>query len=103
MKPIAEVAMLTFKHAGTYGSCTGCAICDRIQQLRTQIDRPPEEKFKHILDKGEDMTTKDIKFLLENDVSQLDIQKQLGMPKGEFLKLIKRLGLRKKDLLNEKE
>ena len=102
MKPIAEVAMLTFKHEGTYGSCPGCAICKRIEQLRTQIDRPPEEKFKHILAKGENMTTSDIKLLLENEVRQLDIKKSLGLTTGEFWYLLKRLGLRKKDKNKEK-
>ena len=102
MKPIAEVAMLTNQHEGTYGNCPGCAICERIEQLRPLLDRPPEERYKHILSKGKDMTKKDIQILIDAEVHREEIRQKLRMGSKEFYEMLRGWGLTKKQQLKER-
>ena len=84
MKPIAEVAMLTFKHGDTFLKCLGCPICERIKELRDIMNRPPVEVYKYILDKGPEMTPRDKKLLRDKCVPIDVINKYAKQkPKGD--------------------
>ena len=90
---IKEVSRLLDIHGETFLECPGCEVCQKIEALREELDRPPEEKFKHILEKGQDMTKSDIEFLLGNGVSKRLIQEAMNMNKSAFYKLLEQLGI----------
>lgn len=93
MNVIKEVSRLLDIHGETFLECPGCEVCQKIEALREELDRPPEEKFKHILEKGQDMTKSDIEFLLDNGVSKRLIQEAMNMNKSAFYKLLEQLGI----------
>lgn len=78
-----------------YPSCEGCPLCDKIIKLR-DTERAPEVKFKHILDKGQDMTRSDIEFLIDNEVNKKVIRKALNMYSKQFYVMLQNYGLGKK-------
>jgi hypothetical protein len=84
------------QHGESFAECTGCSLCDEIQELRKKLERYPAEKFKHILDKGPDMTKSDIALLLENEVKMEDIRKALGITQHYFWELMKNLGFKRR-------
>lgn len=84
------------KHGESFYQCKGCSICTELKSLREPLVRDPAEKFKRILDKGQDMTKSDIELLIENGVQKQTIRKAVGMDKMAFLELIKNFGLNKK-------
>lgn len=93
LSAIEEVSRLLDIHGETFLECPGCEVCQKIEALREELDRPPEEKFKHILEKGQDMTKSDIEFLLGNGVSKRLIQEAMNMNKSAFYKLLEQLGI----------
>lgn len=90
---IKEVSRLLDIHGETFLECPGCEVCQKIDALREEFDRPPEEKFKHVLEKGQDMTKSDIEFLLDNDVSKKTIRKAMNMNRSTFNKLLDQFGI----------
>jgi hypothetical protein len=78
------------QHGDNYLECTGCKICKKIQTLIHE--RTPAEKFKHILDKGMDMTINEVKFLLENDVDKRELKKAWKAHNNMFYAIMKDLG-----------
>lgn len=93
MSAIEEVSRLLDMHGEGFVDCPGCDICKRIEELRKEIDRSPEVKFKHILDKGQDMTKSEIKFLLENEVPKRVIREAVKMGGKTFYDLLKTWGI----------
>lgn len=89
------------KHGDTYLKCRGCSICNQIK--RQAKERTPEQKFSHILTKGQDMTKSDIEFLLDNDIQRHVIRKALKMSNEEFFPMMNQLGLSKKKTLGAEE
>lgn len=89
------------EHGESFLECKGCSLCSEIKKLRKHIDRDPEEKFKHTLAKGQDLTRTDISFLLENEVSKKDIRQALEMNVYDFNQLMKNLGFPKRGEKNE--
>jgi hypothetical protein len=84
------ISDLIDKHEGDYLQCKGCPSCKQIKQLTHE--RPPEEKYKHILAKGQEMTKSDIAFLLKKDVKKKSIRKALNMHKVGFQELMTNFG-----------
>ena len=93
MSAIEEISRLLDMHGECFVDCPGCDICKRIEELRKEIDRSPEIKFKHILDKGQDMTKSEIKFLLENEVPKRVIREAVKMGGKTFYDLLKTWGI----------
>ena len=71
-----------------YTECEGCPQCDKIRKLadtiRTEEEKKPadklkEDKFQRILEKGENMTTRELSMLLDHDVPLTKIMKALNM------------------------
>lgn len=83
------------QHGDTFTRCKGCSICKKISKLRGR-ERSPEEKYKHILDKGQDMTLSDISFLVDRKVQKRKIQHALKMNAEEFFIMMSELGLSKR-------
>ncbi|MGM9923458.1 MAG: hypothetical protein ACI35R_04340 [Bacillus sp. (in: firmicutes)] len=107
MKPIQRVTDLLEEHGDTYNDCPGCSICKEIESLRSQLDRPPAEKFKKLLNKGLDLKRSEILFLLDNGVQKLEIRKAMKlsadidekeMTQAEFAEMIENLNLKKEHL-----
>lgn len=78
------------QHGDNYLECKGYKICKKIQTLIHE--RTPAEKFKHILDKGMDMTINEVKFLLENDVDKRELKKAWKAHNNMFYTIMKDLG-----------
>ena len=95
LTPTLQVAYLIDDHGDTLSECPGCDICKRIAKLKTQIDPDPSVKYRHILDKGQDMTKSDIKYLLNKGVYSGTIRKATGMKKTAFVKMMEDLELLK--------
>ena len=88
MKPILEVAYLTDDHGNTLEKCPGCKICDRIAELMKQVVVNPVEKYKHLLDKGQDLTTSEIIYLYEKGVEKRFIIKATKLTWDELNQLL---------------
>ena len=88
MKPILEVAYLTDDHGNTLEKCPGCKICDRIAELMKQIVVDPVEKYKYLLDKGEDLSTSEIIYLYEKGVEKKQIIKATKLTWEELNQLL---------------
>lgn len=101
MKPAAQIDRLIEFHVGDYVKCPGCDTCKKIQELSKLVNREPAERYKHILDKGWDMTKSDIGLLIKNDVSQSEIRKALDMDPWEFRKMMMDYGFSKKREANK--
>lgn len=66
-----------------YTECPGCRHCDQIRELGKELESRVKRKhdpYQHILDKGMDMTTDELKILLESEVPQIRIKEALGIP-----------------------
>ena len=87
---ITLVNDLIDKHGDDFINCKGCSLCDKISSLRTE--RPLIEKFRHILDKWQDMTKSDIELLLSSDIQKKDIRKALNMPVIPFQEMMTNFG-----------
>src|SRR5579875_943071 len=92
-----KIIDLIDQHGKTFETCKSCPICNEIMQLRQKLERDPAEKFQHILSKGKFMTKSDITLLRENGVTDRDIQKQLGISKNGYYKILKNWGLTKRE------
>lgn len=88
MKPIVEVTYLANNHGSTLGKCPGCKICNRIAELMNDVDVDPNEKYKWLLDKGEDLTVSEIIYLNGKDVLKSNIQQATGLTKKELNELL---------------
>ncbi|MCQ6275776.1 hypothetical protein JMM81_12500 [Bacillus sp. V3B] len=74
--------------------CGGCDIYKELTQLRSYVDRPPAERFKHILDKGPDMKRSDVIVLIERGVTKKDIKHALEIKrKDDYRELLENLEL----------
>ncbi|MFE8704115.1 hypothetical protein ACFYKX_26460 [Cytobacillus sp. FJAT-54145] len=82
------------EHGETFTTCKGCKICRKIHSLTEE--RTPEEKYKNILAKGQDMTKSEIDFLLENEVQKRSIQKALNMDSKAFYQMMEKWGFSKR-------
>ena len=95
LTPTLQVAYLIDDHGDTLSECPGCDICKRIAKLKIQIDPDPSVKYKHILDKGRDMTKSDIEYLLKKDVPKKYIYTALKMSSKTFCEMAERWGIHK--------
>ena len=95
LTPTLQVAYLIDDHGDTLSECPGCNICKQIAKLKTQIDPDPSVKYKHILDKGQDMTKSDIEYLLKKDVPKKYIYKALKMGSRTFFEMAEGWGIYK--------
>lgn len=78
------------------GACKGCRFYEDMKQLRPLIDSGIEKKYKRILEKGEDMTTREIIFLIDEGVKKEEVRSALNMPSAMFADLMFHLGLSKR-------
>lgn len=62
----------------------------QVQELGKLLSKPTEDKIKHLLSKGKDMTYSDIRYLLRKDVSRNAIRKAMKMQWYDFVELIKK-------------
>lgn len=84
--------------------CGGCKVYEELQHLGSFLNSNDiGEKANKLLKKGEDMTTSDIMYLLENEVNKTEIRAALKMNHMEFNKLLHSLNMVKKKLKNEGE
>ena len=102
MNVITKINDLIDAHEN-YVDCPGCPKCDEIKRLRKFIGDNPEQKFKHILEKRDDMTISDIKYLLDKDVTRKQIRKYMDMTNKEFTRMMIDLGFTKKYQIKESD
>lgn len=81
------------QHGGTFTKCPGCSTCTEIKKLQKLLQENPEERFAHILQKGQDMTRSEIEFLIDNEVQNKVIRKHLGMTTNLYTQMLKNFGL----------
>ncbi len=89
MKTSTKINILIDTHPNiAFTECEGCPQCDKIRELGEKLDitKPEKSKFEHILDKGEDMTTEDLKILLDNDIPHSTIMAALGFKTHQLFK-----------------
>jgi hypothetical protein len=91
-----RISDLLDQHAGSLSTCKGCTICTEIEQLRKHLDRDSADKFKHILQKGQDMTKSDLAFLLDCDVPMNTIRKAVRLPNEAFYQMMRNLGFKRR-------
>lgn len=92
---IMELTGLMDEHGSTITTCKGCELCDRISKFRKILIPDPSKKYKHILDKGQDMTKSDIEYLLKKDVPKKHIYKALKMGSRTFFEMAEGWGIYK--------
>lgn len=95
LNPIMELTGLMDEHGDTLTTCKGCELCDRISKFKSILVPDPKQKYKHILDKGQDMTKSDIEYLLKKDVPKKHIIKALKMGSLTFFEMAERWGIYK--------
>lgn len=84
--------------------CAGCSIYEELKRLRPKVLADSPNRYKHILAKGPDMTTEDIRKLIEfYEVPKKTIFKVLKMRKSHFNEMLKNLGLAKEYKTSKKE
>jgi chromosome segregation ATPase len=89
------------QHGDTFEKCKGCPICVEIHQLQESLIRDPEQKYQHILSKGQDMTKSEITMLLENGMTAATIRKYMKMDNGTFQNTLHNWGLSKRNRKDE--
>jgi hypothetical protein len=75
--------------------CRGCSVLDELQALGKQLyqkkPRKQEERIRSILEKGQDMTTSEVRYLIKNGVTQKRISHALGMDPNTFGRLLENM------------
>lgn len=79
-------------------TCGGCSVYTELRQLGAGLQQESHDRFRPILDKGQDMTKSDIAFLLENGVKGYQIQEALGLSKDVFWELMVNQGFSKRKM-----
>jgi hypothetical protein len=73
-------------------ACRGCWVLEQLQTLGKQLEKKQtsneEERIHTILSKGQDMTTSEIRYLIENGVTQKRISQALCMDPNMFGRLL---------------
>lgn len=82
-----------FKKEIQEAACAGCPVHEHLSQIRPLIDDYRSDKCKRILEKGEDMTTSEIVYLVKHNVKKTDIRDALGMNDAYFREMLQHLGL----------
>jgi len=77
---------------------TGCAICDKINRARHQLDQLQNQKIRKILQKGENMTKEELRYLLSKDVDRKVIARSLNISTQTLQKYLKRWQLSKRQM-----
>ena len=75
----------------SFEKCPGCPRCNKIRKLGEKLNesKTMKDKYKSILDKGQDMTTSELRKLLVNGVPHTAIMEALGIGEMKFNKLTK--------------
>ena len=109
-KILIKINDLLDAHNESIYICPGCHICTEIELLRPLLTRGPEERFKHILAKGSDMSTSEMLLLLESGIEKHTIWSYLNdVTRQEFYYLLAGLKTKKetgevdKDMVRKKE
>ena len=75
--------------------CRGCWVLDQLQELGKQLEKKrtssEDERIRMILEKGQDMTTSEIRYLIKNGVTQKRISQALGMDPSTFGRLLENM------------
>lgn len=98
MTDIERLNDLIDEHEENYLDCPGCEMCNEIDLLQSSLDRDVNVKFRHILAKGPDMTTNELKMIVENGVSRGLIRESLEMSATAYSKLRKSLNVSPEDI-----
>jgi len=96
-----ELGALIDRHNETdtpFATCPGCAICNEIAEVRKQLDRLQSQKIWQILQKGENMTKEELRYLLSKDVERKDIARSLNISTQTLQKYLKRWQLSKRQM-----
>ena len=83
---IDKIDKLNDEHKGTLSECKGCETCNEAKRLGKLLKYT--EKTRKILMKGEDMTTDEIKHLVDRKVNFNDISNALNMSKDDFMDIV---------------
>ncbi|MCK1982202.1 MULTISPECIES: hypothetical protein [Peribacillus] len=97
MKSIVRINNLIDQH-GDYIKCKDkrCPICAEIKKLSDPLKNDSVgKKIRQVLSKDEDMTTGDVRYLIESGARKMDIRKALGMKEVPFIKFLDDIGLKK--------
>ena len=94
MRKKHKLALLLFKHGDTYMNCPGCELCDGIKKV-AQEEEYPEIVYVEKINKGADMTLKEVKFLLEKGVGREFLKEKLECDHEEFRDILKAIGMYK--------
>lgn len=101
---ITRIGKLQDKHPISSEVCPGCEICNEVGELGKLLKYSP--KTQAILDKGEDMTTLEIRYLLEREVPHADIATALNISEkdmNELIAVIKTPKIKEEDILKKEE
>jgi DNA replication protein DnaC len=75
--------------------CRGCPILDELQALGEQLHqkkpRKQEERIRSILEKGQDMTTSEVHYLIKSGVPKKKISQALDMHQQTFDRLLEKM------------
>lgn len=96
-----ELGALIDRHNQTdtsFEKCPGCAICDKIAEVRHQLDQLQNQKIWQILQKGENMTKEELRYLLSKDVDRKVIARSLNISTQTLQKYLKRWQLSKRQM-----
>lgn len=99
MSPITKINKLIDSHPNSFMDCSGCEICDRIQEISSQWQEDSTQKpaVKSVLDKGKAMTKSDIIYLLYRGVKREQIRRALKMTGEDFYNMLHSWGLSKNE------
>ncbi|MGE7650515.1 hypothetical protein ACQKM1_22470 [Peribacillus frigoritolerans] len=98
MRPITLINDLIDQHEN-YTKCTdeNCLKCAEIKKLIAPIKNDGAGKrIRKVLSKGKDMTTGDVRYLIESEVKKTDIRKAIGMNEMNFTQFLDDIGLKRK-------
>ena len=94
MKKGMKLALLAEQHGESLADCKGCEICERMHFIANDAITE-SERYRNILNKGDEMTLSDVKKLRERGIELNVIRQHLGITNHEFIKLTKALGIYK--------
>lgn len=98
IKPIILINDLIDQHGDTFSRCKGCTTCSKISDLRKGMEQTPEQRYEHILAKGQDMTKNEIKLMLDNGVNRRRILKSLKISSTDFHEMLTNYGFTKSQM-----
>lgn len=98
IKPIVRINDLIELHGDTFSHCEGCATCTEIRSLGKGMEQTPEQRYVHILAKGQDMTKNEIKLMLDNGVNRRRILKSLKISTTDFHEMLTNYGFTKSQM-----